>query len=333
MKSERRHKLEQNVLADRLGIFLAKIRPAFPMIGATVAILIVGSLIYAIYTTSRTRGASSAWSEFYFKLADNDAASFNDVADMFPNSEAGRWARQRAADRNLARGIELLYTNRSEGVELIEQAIAAYEEVESSARNPRLQAFAWFGLAKAHEALGHVEEAKQYYEKVIASDLPPAILQYAGDRLAFLNSPEGQEFYGWFTQLNPQPAAPLDVPGLTAPPSDVPNLQFSPPTPADQGNAPLDPSILPPVPGNSGTAPDAAPTPGGERALPEIPLPEAPAAPADPSVDPATSSGSASPEAAESPAADSPPPSDGDPNLPIQSSSPEPAPAGPTPKL
>ncbi len=296
MKSERRHKLEQNVLADYLGLWLAKVRPAFPVIGAAVAVAVVGSLIYAIYSASRTRGASSAWSEFYFKLADNDAASFNDVADMFPNSEAGRWARQRAADRNLARGIELLYTNRSEGVELIEQAIAGYEEVERSARNPRLQAFAWFGLAKAHEALGHVEEAKRYYEKVVAADLPPAILQYTSDRLAFLNSPEGQEFYAWFSQLNPQPAAPPAIPGLSSPTSDMPNLQFTPPTPGGGTNPPPDASGLPPVPGADAPAPTQADPAAGGVSLPNIPLPGAPQTAPEEPVSQATGTGASVPE-------------------------------------
>ncbi|GIW98248.1 MAG: hypothetical protein KatS3mg111_1581 [Pirellulaceae bacterium] len=277
MKSERRHQLEQNTLADYLGKLLLGLRPLVPYAAAAVAIFVVGSVIYAIYSSSQLRSSSTAWSDFYFRLADNEAASFEDMADMFPNTPAGRWARLRAADRKLQRGIQLLYSDRQEGAERIDQAITNYERVVESAREPLLRAFAQFGLAKAHEALGELEEATTYYQLVVESPLPPSLKRYAAERLEFLNSPEGREFYAWFEEHAPQQQSPLSVPGVSTPTSDEPTLQFSSPD-ESTSSVPLDPSVLPELPNRevspaSAPADDSAESPSANDSMSSIPLP------------------------------------------------------------
>lgn len=263
MKSERRHELERNELADRLGSGIQTVQPMLPIVLGAIAILIVGSIGWGLYSSNAQKQEGNAWTEYYFNLTGADADTFLDVADAFPKSAAAGWARQTAGDSYLERGIEAIYRNRSEGEDLIEQAIAAFEEVENSP-NDELRSKALFGLANAHETLGHVEEATKYYQQFIGTDSPPKLLSTANERLAFLNSEEGKEFYAWFGTLDPKPDAPISLPSdFQFPPTGPGDMQFAPTDSSSSTVAPaapmaeIDPSQLPALPSGEITIPES----------------------------------------------------------------------------
>lgn len=252
MKSERRHHLERNELADRIGSGLNSVQSIMPMILGGLVILVIGSIAWGLYSGSVKKKEAEAWTEYYFNLTGGDGESFLDVADEFPTSSAAGWAQQTAGDSYLEKGIEALYRNRSEGERLITQAIEAFEEVEQTTQNEQLRAKALLGLAQGHESLGELEEAKSYYQQFVATTSPPRMLSAANERLAFINSETGKQFYSWFDNLDPKPDAPIQLPNNLSLPPAQPNLQFEPPTSgSDSAANPSAPSASTAAPGQA----------------------------------------------------------------------------------
>lgn len=295
MKSERRHDLQNNELATTLGAGIDKVQPFVQYIVGGVVIAAVLAVGWGVYTNFARKSAAAAWTEYYFTLNTGDAESFKAIANDHPGSAAALWAEQTAGDEYLADGIDALYRDRGQGVELLKRAITCYEAVNSKAQQPELRTRALLGLAQAHESLGEIDKAKTLYQQVIAAGLQPAITTMATNRLAFLNSQLGKDFYTWFGKLKPSPALPPKMPGdLNVPPTS-PNLKFD--TPLDTSGLEL-PKVEPAAPASS---PVAAPQGADGKAI-ELPKVET-AAPAA-----ATPTESPAPTPPDAPAVDAPAP-------------------------
>lgn len=293
MKSERRHDLQSNELATTLGAGIDKVQPFVQYIVGGVIIAAVLAVGWGVYTNFARKSAAAAWTEYYFTLNTGDAESFKAIANDHPGSAAAIWAEQTAGDEYLADGIDALYRDRGQGLELLKKAVACYEAVNSKAQQPELRTRAVLGLAQAHESLGEIDKAKSLYQQVIAAGLQPAITTMATNRLAFLNSQLGKDFYTWFGKLKPSPALPPKMPGdLNVPPTS-PNLKFD--TPLDTSGIEL-PKVEPAAPTSS---PVAAPQGADGKAI-ELPKVE-PAAPAA-----ATPTETPTPTPPDAPAVDAP---------------------------
>ena len=228
MKSERRHELQKNELADRLASGIESTRSLLPVIGIILAVMLVGAIGWGVYNRYSRGQASAAWTEFYFNLTGGDADSFADLAAEHPRSAAAGWAQQVAGDAYLQRGIAAMYRNRTEAKELIGKAIAAFEKVDQTAGNPELRSKALLGLAQAHESLGDLDQAASYYQQLSKLADQPGLVDEANQRLAFVTSDAGKSFYSWFSQLDPKPDAPITLPSDLSLPPGSPDLEFGP---------------------------------------------------------------------------------------------------------
>lgn len=226
MKSERRHELEKNELADRLGAGIESVQSFLPAILGGIAVVAVLALGWGIYSSFAKRKASEAWTEYYFALDEADADSFADLAEKFSGSTAAAWAQQTAANGYLEKGLQALYVNKANGVELLEQAIGEFKQLEDH-DSPAIRTKALLGLAQCNESLGNLDEAAGYYEKLTNSTTQPRLISKANERLAFLNSESGKEFYTWFKTLDPKPDAPINLPTDLLNPPTTPNIDFS----------------------------------------------------------------------------------------------------------
>lgn len=273
MKSDRRHELQKNELADRLASGIESTRSYLPVIFGGIGLLVVASIVWGIYSSYAKSQASVAWTEFYFNLTRGDADSFVDLAQDHAGSSAAGWARQIAGDNYLQRGISTLYSNKKDAQELIGKAIEAFEEVNQQASNTDLRAKALLGLAQAHESLGELDKAIGFYQQLGKTTTQPGLIAEANKRLAFLTSAAGKEFYSWFSKLDPKPDAPITLPSDMMLPPTTPDLQFGP------TDSELNSSIAPPTqsPVDTNTAPDL-PAGGQVPVLPTDPTSEAPAA-------------------------------------------------------
>ena len=301
MKSERRHELQKNELADRLASGIESSRSLLPAILGGLAIVAIGAISWGIYSGYSKSQSSAAWTEFYFNLTGGDADSFVDLANDHPGSAAAGWARQVAGDNYLQRGIASMYRNRAEAKDLLAKAIEAFEDVDQGAGNPELRAKALLGLAQAHESLGETDEAASYYQQLAKVATQPGMISEANQRLAFVTSDSGKSFYAWFSQLDPKPDAPITLPSDLSLPPTSPDLQFGPsdtelnssfapvdgliPEASSTEATPIDTSSAPDLPA-AGSVPalepqDEAPAGTAEAAATaELELPETPAVPA-----------------------------------------------------
>ena len=254
MNNQRRHQLEQNVLAGYLGACLAHLRPLIKPALIGLAVGLVAFVGYSIYQGELSKQNAQAWTRFYFNLS-GDVNSFEDLASQYSRTSAAEWARQAAALGYLQNGIEALYVNRQEGVNQINKAIADLEQLKnSSIRELKNQAL--LGLARGYESLGDLEQATQYYQLILNSTgFSDVEREQIGRRLGFLQTEEAKSFYGWFAQLDPKPVAPPELSGdLSLPPSEPP-LTF-------------DPANLPELPAANGEPAESAAATDVELSLP-----------------------------------------------------------------
>lgn len=298
MNNQRRHELERNVLADKLGTGIEKIHPLVKPIAIVAVLGLVGLFGYQIVSSQNSKKASKEWTEYYFNRTSGDAQSFEALGQAFSSSVTGQWAKHSAARGFLSDGIDSLYSNRKEAIENIGKAITQWESVKDSSV-PELRAAATQGLALAHESLGELDDAIRYYEVYVAlPGISEDQRETINGQISYLKSSGTKGFYDWFNKLDPKPAAPPTISGdLSRPPTspsislDPNNLPtFTPTTPADT-KAPAGIELTPPTtaaPANEPTAtapanpPVGAPDPAIEPAsqVPAAPEPAAPTTPA-----------------------------------------------------
>ncbi len=288
MKTERRHELEKNELADRLEKLLDAARPyGKVLLGAVVAVGIVGAA-YA-YLASRNREAQAhAWNEFYLAMgsgigADNDR--MEELAEGFGGSPVGLWSRIIVADTKLMVGMDELFTNAAEGRQKIREAIEKYNAALAMTNDSAIQQRAHLGLGRGYEALNQLDEARQNYQALVDAS-STAFGSYAEERLKDLEKPATGDFYDWFAQQDPQPATtgssgatgqanfPLDESGLEDIGSESPFL-----SPSLGTDSPFDPLGEPAEPEEE-PAPDAFPLeesePSASTGTSNIPPPPSP---------------------------------------------------------
>ena len=256
MKTERRHELQTNELANWLSEWIDTIRPYSKALVA--AVLLVTTAWFAVAFT-RNRGQqqqAQAWSAFfqaYEQGAESDRLA--EVAETYPDSAAGLWALQSAADVDLAQGTQDLFRDRTQAKEALDQAKNAYQQVSEQAADPLLKQRAVFGMAQALESLGQFGPAEDKYREVAETWPESGVSELARQRLQQLERPATQEWYAWFAEQEPAPS-PLADPSLF---NDLPQL-------------PDRPDLSLPQPGQMLKLPADDPTPSGQGETGSLPL-------------------------------------------------------------
>lgn len=287
MKTERRHELENNELAEWLTVTIERVRPYSRALLAgviAVAVLIFGmGFVRQRRATQRTE----AWNAFFTAVNTMQTEPLNEVVTQYAGSEVGLWAELRLADLQLAEGTDLLFTNRPAALDELRSAEEHYTSVRDQADNPEVRERALMGLARSLEALNRLDDAQAAYRQV-TEDYPEGLFApTAQQRLADLERQGTKEFYDWFATQDPRPASETSLgPGGNQPdfnfeslPDDSSSLLPSGGAiPGDTGGAVLDlgsgsaePSASTTEPGASepaATPPNEA-TPPGEPATPE----------------------------------------------------------------
>lgn len=305
MNNQRRHELERNVLADKLGDGYEKAQPAMKPILIVVVVCLLGLMGYQVIKGNSSRDSAEKWSEFYFAREGGNADLFAQLGEEFGNKPTANWAKHSAAQGFLRDGVEALYVNRKEGVENIRKAMELWQTLKNS-DVAELRSLATLGLAQAHESLGELDEAVKNYQTLV--DQPSASDEQKrrmNDQITFLKSAEAKNFYEWFNKLDPKPATspifsgdlnlPPTNPSISLDPNNLPNLgtpvvppvsnpttptapvENKPATPTEAAPATTPaPAEAAPTPSAPATTPSAAtePTPA---ATPEKPAGEAPA--------------------------------------------------------
>ena len=212
MKTQRRHELQTNQLADWLGKQIERIRPY----STTIIAVIIGLIAIAgtyMYLNRVQRGeAQVAWNAFYLAINSQDAEQLRDVAVTFRDSDPGRWAQLAAADIDLATGITGLFRDRELATRSLEQAKKDYQAViDIATAGTDLYYKAQFGLAQANESLGELEAASELYEEL--AERESAVGLAAKQRLEALKKNATRELYEALATHAPERQDDLQTPG------------------------------------------------------------------------------------------------------------------------
>lgn len=226
MKTERRHELEHNELADRVGASFEQVAPYGKQIAALLVAVLVVVLGYRWYTGSVRAKDEKAWEAYYQAMAmrSSDASGGQNLRRSklsevisnknFSGSPAIVWARLSLADDELERGIDHLFNNRTEGEKDLEKAKEDYQGVikegaklsakHSSVLLPRAK----MGLARSLESLGDVKDALKTYKEVETEFPLTAYKVVARKRITSLENEKAENFYDWLREQEVRPSVP-----------------------------------------------------------------------------------------------------------------------------
>jgi hypothetical protein len=224
MKSERRHELKHNELADWLGERMQAFQPHATAILLGAAILFAAVIGSIWYFGGENQTAATGWSKYFNALNDREPAKvLEKLASEKTGGKAELWSYQAMGDMQLGQGAAMLHSDRTEAQKLLQQAEASYKQVEN-ATDPMLKTRARLGLAKVYESLCKPEEAHKYYELAADVSKSSAIGKVAAADAQRLKNSRQVAFLEWFAKQTPKRPAPMPGAGFGSPglPSSLP---------------------------------------------------------------------------------------------------------------
>jgi len=213
MKSERRHELQHNALADWLGQTIDKLKPYSMAILGLVLLVLLGFGVYTWQSKVSAADSAKAWDDFHQAFNSGAPSDLDEVAKSHSGTDVAHWAAVVAADAYLNEGCEELFSNKANAGQELRKAVEHYKTVLKESRVSALRERATFGLARAYEALagtrqseGELDDARKMYEEVVQTWPKGPYTVMATRRLEDLNRQEIKEFYDDFATWKPKPA-------------------------------------------------------------------------------------------------------------------------------
>jgi hypothetical protein len=242
MKTERRHELATNELADWLGEMIERVKPYSTAIVGTLLACVVLAGGFLVYRGRSTSKIEEGWANYFVALDERNPETLRNVADEFATTPAGQWSRLSLADAMLAKGIQQLFEDRDAAEESLKDALAGYSDVIKRAPGESLLVErATFGLGEAFESLGELNKAREQYTAVQERWKQGAFAGQAAQRLADLDRDSTKEFYDWFATQHPRPketGGPDKKPPFGADAFDLDKLPFDVPSSAGKEKKP-----------------------------------------------------------------------------------------------
>ncbi|MEO2017165.1 MAG: hypothetical protein ABGZ53_22650, partial [Fuerstiella sp.] len=196
---------------------LRSTKPWFAENGTTLIYALAAVLTVAAVVVYMQRQSSGDVQASGALLLAATPEQYHDVADQFPETNIGIWARLREGDRLLDNAVGNMFTNREVAIEKdgeLDQAENAYqrlakrsdihEQVREQVRERVL-----IGLARVAETRcdGQPEAtnaAVDAWKRVLAEFPESIVKKHAEERIAQLPSKESRAFYTWFDAQDPK---------------------------------------------------------------------------------------------------------------------------------
>ena len=206
MKSERRHELQHNELADWLAKMGEAIRPHQNAILAGLVTVLIVVLGYTYWSRTSAARTTEAWDQVSAAIEGGKIDELAQVAEDYPNSYVGHMAAVVLADVRLAEGCNGLFTDNANARQDLTKAIHLYTIVRDRSRTPSLLERATFGLARARESKGELESAEKLYEEITSTWPEGTYTVAASERLEDLKRPATKKLYDDFRGFDPKPS-------------------------------------------------------------------------------------------------------------------------------
>ncbi len=225
MKTERRHELQTNELANWLAGWIETIAPYWKLTVGACLLLCAVWFAVTFVRNSQEKKRALAWSDLFQQYERGvDLEELAKVHQRHADAEAGLWALQTAADVRLAQGNQQLFQDRKQATAELDEARDTYQSVVDQAKDPLLKRRALFGLAQTLESLNDFGTAEQRYREVAETWPATAVGELAQKRLEVLQRPSTQGWYDWFAKQEPVASRIPEFEGL----QDLSNLPESP---------------------------------------------------------------------------------------------------------
>jgi len=202
MKSERRHELAENDLADSVEHLAERFRPYVATI-LTAAIGGLVAVIVGLFVSSRWEASrAESWDACLAALTTGNEDAFREVLIRYPGTPAAQWAELVLADRAVSEATSLLFQKLDPANDIarqrLEQAVSAYQSLLAEQADGMIAVRATFGLAKARECLGELDEARRGYEAVAGEYADSPLADLAAAHADDLARADTRAFYDWF---------------------------------------------------------------------------------------------------------------------------------------
>ena len=212
MKSERRHELAENDLADSVENLAERFRPYVATI-LTAAIGGLVAVIVGLFVSSRWEASrAESWDACLAALTTGNEDAFREVLIRYPATPAAQWAELVLADRAVSEATSLLFQKLDPANDIarqrLEQAVAAYQGLLAEQPTGMIAERATFGLAKARECLGELDEARRGYETLATEYANSPMADLAAARATELARADTKQFYDWFFEQRATAAVP-----------------------------------------------------------------------------------------------------------------------------
>ena len=219
MKSERRHELEHNLLADWLSDTIQTIKPYQNMILGGIVLVAALVVVVSVWRSTAAKQDAVAWEQFYQAMQSGDTEELEGVATSYRGEQVGHWAAVTAGDQRLTQGCNLLFSDKPNAMEELRIAVDLYVPVlEESNETPLLER-ATFGLARAYEAQIDLDKATTRYKEIVDRWPNGPFSDVAKSRLKALESRSVRELADKFAKWEPKPVT-ADLPDFPASPPE-----------------------------------------------------------------------------------------------------------------
>ena len=213
MKGERRHELDKNELADRLGNTIKAIKPYQNAILGIVLLGAIGLATFSWWSRQSGEKSAAAWNEFNAALNSGSPDEFEDLVKSYPGTPLADYAAVMAGDFRLAAGCEQRFVSKANANLELRDAEENYTNALEKIKNPMLRQRAMFGLGRAQEAQGRLDDAIEQYQGLVDKWPEGTYSTVAAARVEDLQSPATRAWYDQFANFNPKPSV-LEGPGI-----------------------------------------------------------------------------------------------------------------------
>lgn len=207
MKTERRHELQKNQLADSLAHWIEAVKPYSRAALALVVAAVVAIFAWGYLSNQNSRRAAEGWNAYFSAISSRDPRpELTDIAARYAGTDVSTWARLTLADIQLDDGTARLFVEKKDARDELRKASELYRAVLLDSREPMVQDRATFGLARAHEALGTPEtlaEARKEYRSIGEKWPNSPYVQDATARANDLDKASTKNFYDWLAAYEP----------------------------------------------------------------------------------------------------------------------------------
>jgi hypothetical protein len=236
MKSERRHELQHNELADWLFKTGQSLKPYQNLIVAGIAIAVVAVAVYTYLSRTSASRSGQAWTDLTNSLESGSPEMLNSVAEGNPDTLVAQTAAVVLGDTRLATGCNQRFVSMAIAQTELNSAIKSYSDVLEKSQSQSLLERATFGIARAKETQGDLEGATQRYAEVVAKWPDGTYAAAAKRRLEDFKQPNTKFMFQSLREFEPKPSF-SEEPGALGP-----QPSFSEPLPDEP---PLGPAVPP----------------------------------------------------------------------------------------